>query len=77
MNTNIDFGNIPNISDKLSQAEIAEMNHVFSDTQVQQRLEEIETQRKIRHKWKFGIYGGIALIVIVLSLIIGKGNFFA
>lgn len=53
------------------------MNKVFNDPQVQQRLEEIEIQRKIRRKWKFGIYGGVTLIVVVLSLLIGQGNFFA
>ena len=77
MNTNINFWDLPNISEKLNASEITEMNKVFNDPQVQQRLEEIEIQRKIRRKWKFGIYGGVTLIVVVLSLLIGQGNFFA
>ncbi|MCA9378319.1 hypothetical protein KC711_05505 [Candidatus Peregrinibacteria bacterium] len=48
------------------------MNKVFNDSQVQQQLNEIEKQRKIRQKWRFTIYGGIAVIVVILSLIIGK-----
>ena len=77
MNTNINFWDLPNISEKLNASEITEMNKVFNDPQVQQRLEEIEIQRKIRRKWKFGIYGGVTLIVVVLSLLIGQGSFFA
>lgn len=53
------------------------MNRVFNDPDVQKRLDEIESQRKIRRKWKFGIYGGITLIVTILSLLIGQGDFFA
>lgn len=77
MNTNINFWDLPNISERLSVSEITEMNKVFNDSQVQQQLNEIEKQRKIRQKWRFTIYGGIAVIVVILSLIIGKWDFFA
>ncbi|MFO0764165.1 MAG: DUF3137 domain-containing protein [Candidatus Gracilibacteria bacterium] len=67
MNTNINFGDLPNISEKLNASEIAEMNKVFNDPQVQQRLEEIEIQRITLQRWKYGIYG-----IIILSSIAGS-----
>ena len=49
----IDFSKIPDISKKLEPIEVEKLNEIFRDSSVQSHLEEIETQRKIRAKWKY------------------------
>ncbi len=64
----IDFSKIPDIDKKLSVGEIAELNGIFSDPSIQQKLEEIEAQRKLRAKWKIAVYGITFLVGLLLSL---------
>lgn len=49
---NIDFNNIKNIEQKLSQSEILALNKIFSDPKIQQKLLEIEENRKAKIKYK-------------------------
>lgn len=53
---NIDFNNIKNIDKKLSQSEILALNKIFSDPKIQQKLLEIEENRKIRSISRFLIF---------------------
>ena len=48
------------------------MNKVFNDSQVQQQLNEIEKQRKIRRTWQIGIYIGITTLLFIGALIFNK-----
>ncbi len=55
---NIDFSALPENSRKnLAPEEIMTLNGLFSDPTIQQQLETIEEQRKIRQKWKYAVYG--------------------
>lgn len=55
---NIDFSALPENSKKnLAPEEIMTLNGLFSDPTIQQQLETIEEQRKIRQKWKYAVYG--------------------
>ncbi len=51
----IDFASLPDISKKLSQNEVTNLNTLFREPDVQRKLEEIEIHRKKRHKLKLGI----------------------
>jgi hypothetical protein len=54
----IDFNTLPEEKKKnLSQEEITSLNGLFMDPTIQQQLEDIEEQRKIRQKWKYIVYG--------------------
>ncbi len=51
----IDFASLPDISTRLNQNEITNLNALFREPTVQGKLEEIEIHRKKRQKWKWGI----------------------
>lgn len=68
---NIDFGTLPDTAKKnLAPEEIITLNWLFSDPIIQQQLENIEEQRKIRQKWKYLVYGGCTILAIVIFWII-------
>ena len=55
---NIDFASLPETAKKnLTPEEITALNGLFADPAIQEQLENIEVQRKIRQKWKYAIYG--------------------
>jgi hypothetical protein len=51
----IDFTSFPDISSRLSQNEVTNLNTLFREPTVQGKIEEIEVHRKKRQKWKWGI----------------------
>ncbi|NRH21195.1 DUF3137 domain-containing protein [Candidatus Gracilibacteria bacterium] len=72
---NIDFGTLPEKAKKnLAPEEIMTLNGLFTDPTIQQQLENIEEQRKIRQKWKYAIYGGCTILTVFLSFIFGSGE---
>jgi hypothetical protein len=72
INYNIDFSTVPDIHDKISDKEIQNLNAIFQNPEVIEKLKEIEVFRKKRQKAY--AYVTIALIVITLlvSYFIGK-----
>ena len=71
----IDFNTLPEEKKKnLSQEEITSLNGLFMDPTIQQQLEDIEEQRKIRQKWKYIVYGWSTIITLIFSFILGVGD---
>ncbi len=70
---NIDFSTLPDIEKRLSKDEIWGLNMLFQDSEVQGNLVEIERNRKVRQKWKIGIYGICTVIAFYLSYYLGTG----
>lgn len=70
----IDFATLPDISKKLDQNEINNLNALFRESAVQEKIEEIEVHRKKRQKWKWGIICWSVLLSWGLALILWKGN---
>lgn len=70
----IDFSKLPWVDKKLEAGEIEQLNSVFRESTVQSHLEEIEAQRKIRAKWKWGVNGLTFLVAIGFSILLGEGN---
>lgn len=70
---NIDFSNIKNIDKKLSQSEILALNKIFSDPKIQQKLVEIEENRKIRFRNRIFIFI-VACFLSFLFLFFNKPN---
>lgn len=65
-NFHIDFSTIPNISDKLSSKEIQNLNDIFQNPEVIEKLKEIEVYRKKRQK----AYWYVTLFMIVITLLV-------
>lgn len=73
----IDFTKLPWIEKKLEPIEIEQLNGVFREPTVQSQLEEIETQRKIRAKWKWWVNGLSLLVAVGLSLFLWEWDLIA
>ncbi len=71
----IDFGNLPEKDKKnLSSEEIWLLNGLFQEPKIQETLEEIEKQRKVRQKWKYLVYGISTALALWLSFFFGTGE---
>lgn len=73
----IDFKKLPKIEEKLEGGEIVSLNWLFQDPTIQSQLEAIEENRKIRSKWKIGIYLFTAGVTGGLSFFLGQWDLVA
>lgn len=65
-NFNIDFSTVPNIGDKISSREIQNLNSIFQNPEVIEKLKEIEMYRKKRQK----AYGYVSIAMLVITLLV-------
>ena len=63
----IDFSTLPDIQNRVSSEEIANLNSLFEQSDIQSELEEIEHQRKIRQKYKIWAHVFSIGVTAVLS----------
>lgn len=73
---NIDFNNIKNIEQKLSQSEILALNKIFSDPKIQQKLLEIEENRKAKIKYKSLFFIFNLTFALIFSYFSSNWNFY-